>query len=308
VKTALLEKRQGRADAAIARLRRVLRRDPAMTEAHTLLGSSLLEAGQSAAAAAAFKAALALDSEHRGATFNLALAYKHMGRLDATEAGFERGRALDPRDGKPRWQLADIWMQRGQLDRAHRLLVDSLQLPVDQAAFLLKLAECLIEMKQLDEAKTRVHAALALRPRLPRAHYDLALIHEAVGDQTAAEQAYAQELELNPSTWQAAYNLGQLLLRGGRAAEAARQFEAVVATNAAFSGGYLYLAKARFDAGDLAAAKRAADQGLARSPAPALEVFGRYLLADVYSRTGRADASEREADAARRLEAEMRSR
>jgi tetratricopeptide (TPR) repeat protein len=108
--------------------------------------------------------------------------------------------------------------------------------------------------------------------------------------------------------WQAAYNLGQLLLRAGRTAEAAQQFEAVVATNAEFAGGYIYLAKARLDGGDLAAAKRAADQGLARRPAPSLEVFGRYLLADVYSRSGRAEASDREADAARRLEAELRLR
>lgn len=303
VKTALLEKRLGKSDEAIGRLRRVLQRDDKMIEGHTLLGSLLLGAGSATTAVTAFQRALALDAEHRGATFNLALAYKQLGQLASAEAGFERLRRLDSRDGKPRWHLADIWMQQGESERAHTLLVESLALPVDQPAFLLKLAECLIEMKRFDEATTPLQAALALRPRLPRAHYDLGLIHEARGDTVAAERAYTQELTFNPSTWAAAYNLGQILARSGRAQEAGERFRQVVAVNPDFAGGYLYLAKSHLDSGDLAAAAAAAVQGLVRRPGPPLEAFGRYLLADVYSRLGRPGDARREAMRARAIEA-----
>jgi tetratricopeptide (TPR) repeat protein len=179
-----------------------------------------------------------------------------------------------------------------------------LALPVDQPAFLLKLGECLIEMKRFDEAWRRIEQARALRPRLPRAHYDLGLILEARGDVEAAERAYAQELAANPSTWPAAYNLGQLLQRRGRTREAAVRFAEVTTVRPAFAGGYLHLAKTRLDLGDLDGAESAVHDGLKRRPTRPLEAFGRYLLADIYNRSGRPVDADREVSRARRLEAQ----
>lgn len=295
LKNALTDRRMGRADDALRRLGAVLKQDQEMVEGHSLLGSVLLDTGKLDEAANAFRRALALDPEHRGATFNLALTYKTMGRLEEAEAGFARARTLDPRDGKPLWHLADIWMQRGELARARALLEESLTLQVDRASFHLKLGECLIEAGEYDVAERELQRALEARPHVPRAHYGLALIHEHRGHTEAAERAYERELALHPNDWAAAYNLGQLLLRQRRAEDAAKRLTDVTRLNPAFAGGHLHLGKARLETNDLEGAERAAREGLARHPDPTLRAFGHFLLADIYSRQGRTVEAEHEA-------------
>jgi arylsulfatase A-like enzyme/tetratricopeptide (TPR) repeat protein len=304
LKAALLDKQERRFGEAAARLDRILADDPAMLEAHAVLGSVHLDAGRPADAVASFRRALDLDPDHRGAVFNLALAYLRLGRLADAEVGFERARTLDPRDGKPRWQLADLWMQRGEHERARHLLVESLELKVDRPAFLVKLAECLIELRRWDEAEARLDDVLRLRPRMPRAHYDLGLVHEARGDRQAATTAYARELELHPDMWAAAYNLGQLLLATGDAAAAETALATVTRVNPALAAGHLYLARARLERGNLDGALAAVEAGLRRRPPPRLEAFGRYVLADVLHRRGQPAESARQLERAERLEAQ----
>jgi arylsulfatase A-like enzyme/tetratricopeptide (TPR) repeat protein len=303
LKAALLDREERRWSDAAARLTRVLAEDPEMIEAHSVLGGVWLDAGRPAEAVAALRSALAIDPEHRGAVFNLALAYLHLGQTSDAEVGFARARELDPRDGKPRWQLADLWMQRGEYERARSLLVESLALKVDRPAFLLKLAECLIELDRPREAVAHLDEVIRLRPRMPRAHYDLGLALEALGDTTAARAAYVAERERHPDAWAAAYNLGRLLLSAGEIEEAAREFGVVVDRNPEFSGGHLHLARVHLDQGDLSGALAEAREGLRRQPPARLEAFGRYLLADIYAQQGRADAAAREAARAARLEA-----
>jgi arylsulfatase A-like enzyme/Flp pilus assembly protein TadD len=302
IKESLGLSRAGREENARQTLRRVLAEDPGIVQAHVLLGSLELRAGRPREAERAFRAALALDGSDASAAFNLALAYKDQGRLGEAESGFERARTLDPRDGKPRWHLADIWMRRGELDRARILLEESLSLPVDRPSFLLKLGECLIELARLDEAEARLGQALAARPNLARAHYGLGLVHEARGDLKSARAAYEAELASSPSTWAAAFNLGKLLLRDGRAADARERLRHVVQANPEFAGGHVYLAKALLDVGDLPGAERSARAGLRLTREDALTSFGHWLLADALTRQGRLAAARREAASAERLE------
>jgi tetratricopeptide (TPR) repeat protein len=306
IKDSLGLSRAGRLDQARETLRGVLAEDPAIAQAHLLLGSMELRAGRPRDAERAFQAALALDDANPSAAFNLALAYKEQGRMSDAEAGFERARTLDPRDGKPRWHLADIWMRRGDLERARSLLEETLSLPVDRPAFLLKLGECLIEMSRLDESEARLKEALAERPQLARAHYDLGLVQEARGQPAAARAAYEAELAAHPSNWSAAFNLGKLLIRDGRVAEAADRLQAVVRMNPHFAGGYLYLAKALLDAGDLMGAERAAGTGLDLARGEPIAALGHWILADVRGRQGRSAEAQQHARQAADLEAAHR--
>jgi predicted Zn-dependent protease len=79
-------------------------------------------------------------------------------------------------------------------------------------------------------------------------------------------------------------------------------FRASVDANPSFAAGYLYLAKALLDAGDLKASEAAALQGLAVGPDPQVRPLGHYVLADVYSRTGRPREAAEQAALGRRLE------
>jgi predicted Zn-dependent protease len=109
-------------------------------------------------------------------------------------------------------------------------------------------------------------------------------------------------VDVHEDAYRASFNLGKLLLRSGRAREAAEAFRTTVEIRPQFGTGHLYLAKALLDAGDLAAAEEAAHRGLDLAPEPGVTPLGHFVLADVYSRLGRPREAEREAAAGRRLQ------
>jgi len=292
----------GHLELAIAKVETALESDPGIVEAHMLLGNFLAKSKRYDDAIAAYRKALALDAEHQGALFSLALAYKSLGRMKDAEAGFERARQLDPRATKPLWQLADLWMQAGQLDRAEGALKEALTRKVDRPSFLLKLAECQIEMKRYDEATASLREVVAAKPDLPLAHYDLALVHEARGDLQKAMAEYEAELQRHPRTFRASFNLAKLLLQAGRTEPAIARFRETIEANPEFGTGYLYLAKAYLDAGKLREAEEAARRGLGAKPEKKVTPLGHYVLADVYTRLGRPREAAREVAAARKLE------
>ena len=133
-------------------------------------------------------------------------------------------------------------------------------------------------------------------------HYDLGLIHEARGEPVKAMAEYEAEIARNAKTYRAQFNLAKLLNAAGRTADAARHFELAVEANPEFGNGYLYLAKARLDLGDLGGAETAAVKGMGLKPDAEIAPLGHYILADVYSRQGRANDAAREEAAGRKLE------
>lgn len=291
----------GNVEDGIAKVREVLAADPEVIEAYTMLGNMHTKAGRVAEAIDAYKRALAVDPEHEGAAWSLALAYRRAGKLDEAHAGFERVLHLNPRGAKPLYQMADLAMRRGEFARAAELLEKGLTLDGDRAAFLVKLGEARIELKQYDAAQLALQEAIKTKGDQAMAHYNLALVHEARGDEQAAAAAYRAESTVNPKLYQPHFNLARLLSRAGRQAEAAAEFRAAVDNNPAFGTGWLYLAKALLDTGDLERAEQAALRGLETAPDAAILPLGHYVLADVYARQGR------ERDAARQVAAGQRA-
>jgi choline-sulfatase len=292
----------GNLDAGIAKVRQVLAADPAVIEAHTMLGNMHTKAGRTADAIAAYKQALAIDPEHEGAAWSLALAYRQAGQLDEAQAGFERVLQLNPRGAKSLYQMADLAMRRREFARAVEWLEKGLTLDGDRAAFLVKLGEARIELRQFDAAQANLQEAIKTKGDQAMAHYNLALVHEARGDFAAAAAAYQAEIAASPALYQPHFNLAKILQRGNRQAEALTHFRAAVDRNASFGTGWLYLAKALLDAGDLKGAESAALRGLQSAPDPAMLPLGHYVLADVYARLGRNADSARHAAAGQRAE------
>ena len=303
LKLAAQDSVDGRIDEGIEKVRRALAEDPDIVEGYTMLGNLETKAQRLDAAVRAYQHALTLDSEHQGAAFSLALAYKQMGRLDAAQAGFERARALDPKSGKADWQIADILMQRGEHDKAAPVLEAALRdKKVDRPSFLIKLAEADIGRQRYDEAEHQLRDAIASRPDAAMAHYDLGLIAEARSDPNRAIAEYEAECRRPKASYRASFNLAKLLSAAGRTQEAVVHFRNAVAANPEFGTGYLYLAKALLDAGDLAASEEAARKGIASNPDREVAPLGHYVLADVYTRMGRGREAAEQLAAGRRLE------
>ena len=292
----------GRLDEAVAKVQTVLKEDHEVVEAYVILGNLYTKNHRLDAAIGAYQQALTLDDRHENAAFALALAYKQSEKLDAAEAGFERVLQMNPRSTKAQWQLADIWMRRGNYKGAEKALTTALASNVDRAPFLLKLAESQIQLGQHDEAEKNLREALKQKPDLVMAHYDLGVLFEARGDTAKAADAYETELKAHPTVYQAHFNLGKILSRIGRAGDAAKHFRAAVDANPSFGAGYLYLAKALLDSGDLREAEAAALKGLGSNAAQDVRPLGHYVLADVYTRTGRERDAARQVALGRRLE------
>jgi predicted Zn-dependent protease len=88
----------------------------------------------------------------------------------------------------------------------------------------------------------------------------------------------------------------------GRLPEAVTRFREAVSSNPDFGTGYLYLAKALLDEDDLEGARDAARRGLGSKPEASVAPLGHYVLADVFTRQGRAGEAAREVALARKLE------
>ncbi len=292
----------GRYDEAAAKVQRALADDPEIIDAHSQLGNIYSKAGRHAEAVQAYRNALALDHEHAQSTFNLALAYRALGRVDDAVLGFERSQQLEPRSGRAHFQLGDIYMQRGEAAMAAEVLQRGLSLDIDRPPFLVKLGEAYLTLQRHDEAEKVLKEAVALRADVPRGHYNLALVREQRGDEAGARGAYEAEVAANPKNYGAQFNLGKRLLTERRLPEATARLRAAVEAKPDFAEGYLYLAKALLDGGDLAGATAAAKKGLTLAPEPTIAPLGHYVLADVYSREGRENEAAREVALAQRLE------
>jgi tetratricopeptide (TPR) repeat protein len=303
LKLAAQDSVNGDLDAGIAKVHRALEADPEIVEGYTMLGNLHSKAKRFDEAVKAYQQALALDAEHQGAAFSLALAYKQLGRLADAEAGFERVRALDPKSGKTDWQIADIQMQRGHHDVAASVLEAALKdKKVDRPSFLIKLAEAEIEQRRYVDAERHLREVLAARPDAALVHYDLGLIAEAQGDMQRAMAEYELEVRRASPSYRASFNFAKLLSKAGRSQEAVVQFRNAVGANPQFAAGYLYLGKALLDTGDLAASEDAVRRGMASNPDRDVAPLAHYVLADVYTRQGREKDARRESELGQKLE------
>jgi tetratricopeptide (TPR) repeat protein len=79
--------------------------------------------------------------------------------------------------------------------------------------------------REYARARPAFEAALALDPDLPRAHNALGVIEAETGRPEAAIERWQATVRLDPRDFDALFNLGLLLRKQGRAAEARACFE-----------------------------------------------------------------------------------
>ena len=271
-----------------------------------LLGNFYKKPKRPQDAIAAYRDALARDSEHQNALFSLALAYKDEGRLDEARVGFERAR--DARSAErqgARGSSPTCGCARATSARAEAIITDALERKVDEHRLLLKLGESRIEAKRFDEAERALKAALEKKPGLALAHFDLGLVYEGQGQIDKAIESYEAELATNPKAYRAAFNAAKLLqksgrsTRGGRALPQGGRDRADLRDRPALSR-----ARRCWTPAISAAPSSGRATGLTNNPEPRMAPLGHYVLADVYERQGRAADARREVEAGKHRAAE----
>lgn len=197
---------------------RALKLQPGLAGAHNNLGNALLALGQPADALAAFDAALALQPGLSAALGNRGRALLALGRpADAAQA-FEQAIRVRPGEAGLRVHAATAWTAAGRPAEAVARLREAVQLAPAQAEPRFALGNLLLETGDPAGAAQAWEGVLALDAGHAEAACNLALLRPQRGE-AVLKAALATGLAGERLAAVLA-NLGGLLLRQGRAAEA----------------------------------------------------------------------------------------
>ena len=278
----------GDEDAAAAELRAALSEDDGLLDAHQLLGTITLLAGDPEPAIGHFQSALALDPEHRQSLLGLANAYRELGRIDEAVVGYRRLLEVAGQDAKATMALARIHVDRGELSEAEQVLTAAAEGREPPAVVANKLGEVMALLGRSGEAEAKFRQAISSNPELGEAHFNLAVLLDESGRMEDAVTAYRQAAELRTRDHRPRFNLGRLYGRQGRADLQIEAYRGAVEAAPDFSVGYFHLAKALMDHGrDLEEAETFVRRGLEDEPAGRDGALGYFVLADILNRLGR---------------------
>lgn len=293
-------------EAAERKIRTILDQDPSVLEARYLLGYLLAKQKRYEEAIKEFQRALEVDPEYYEAIFGLAMAYKESNQLEAAIHGFKRLLDLDPKDTKPYIHLADIYQDMGKNELALEMIKAAVEIDPESRFLRNRLGAIYLALGKLDEAEREIRQALSQERSQPllNAHFNLALLHEARGEMELAIEAYRKEQQTCPYNWRPDFNLGLLFFRRKDLVAAEKEFRSCLEKNDQYAPAYLFLAKIIMDKGEnLIEAERLALKAFNLKPDLPTQIFGHFLLADIYHRLHQPEKANLHLQKARHLEA-----
>jgi tetratricopeptide (TPR) repeat protein len=183
---AFLQREAGDLSHAIGSLEKALALVPDEAGTAALLGGYLNEAGRAKEALALLGPYAARKDPDLDVLIAQGVAYAHLGQPDAALRAFARVRELDATNTLALVNEASVHVASGDAARARAAL----------------------------------EAALALNPRVARAHNGLGVLAAEAGRADEAIAHWTQAIALEPKEYDTLFNLGALLVRTGRAPEA----------------------------------------------------------------------------------------
>jgi Tfp pilus assembly protein PilF len=169
------------------------------------------------------------EPELPAAHVNLGTVLERLGRTDEALAAYAEALRLDPGHDVARLNLAALHMARGAPAEAERLYREAIDSDPQAAEPHARLAALVERRGDLEGALTEYRRAVALDPDLAWARNNLGYLLERRGDADGALEQYRAAATSHPDYIVARLNLANLLLARGKVAEAAGEFERVLA-------------------------------------------------------------------------------
>ena len=229
---ALSDLRRGEVERATATMAALVRERPDAPVFQATYARALGDAGRTADALAAYRAALRKWPQDTMILHGLAVAARKAGRRDEAMTAELAVVAIDPTDAAPHNGIGLLFAQVG-------LFAD---------------------------ARAALQRAVTLDPTAISYRINLGNVELTGGDTTAAEASYREALRLDAGSLDAANGLALLMVQTGRAAAAIPLLERVLAASPDFYEAWLNLGKARQATGDRARAADACRRVLAAPP------------------------------------------
>ncbi|HOW84649.1 MAG TPA: sulfatase-like hydrolase/transferase [Candidatus Aminicenantes bacterium] len=273
-----LLKARGRADEALAVLRRAVERFPERESFKVRLGVDLIESGRTAEAGDYCRRFAAESPEAAAAHVLLGDAEDLLGRPDEALSSYERAAALEPRNPALRSKIAAVWIEKGDLAKAQAILagLESSQAVVDSTDFqeaMSGLGHAFLAAGRTDEGLGVFRKATVLSPRSPAVWLNLGGACFALGDYAAALENFEKSVALDPGFALGWSNIGQVHLAGlvagngpGEAEAALANFEKAIGLEPRLAVAWNGRASVRLAQGRPAEAVRDYEQALRLDP------------------------------------------
>jgi tetratricopeptide (TPR) repeat protein/SAM-dependent methyltransferase len=225
------------------------------------------QAGALAEAERRYRHILSLYPDHADSLHNLGLVALQSG--NAVSAADLIGQAIrrNNRVGEYHYNIALAWRALGRMDRVTTHLQRAIELRPDHAQAHLNLGNVRREQGRLADAAACYQRALAVSPN-SAAHFNLANVLSELGRFDAAADSYRHALALDPNHAEAHQRLGAALMAQGNGGEAIAHFEAAIALRPDLAGGYEGLSAACLSVGKPDLAVHAIGRGLELHDAP----------------------------------------
>lgn len=178
--------------------------------AHGNLGSSHAEVGQTPAALASYRRALAIQADYTAARLNLGSSLLNMGNLEAAEAELRQISADDPSRAQALSSLGLVMARKGQLSQAVAYFQQSLSLRPD-ATTCVNLGLAAVQAGQWQLAADSYSRAVELQPDHIEALFCLGMLHAGRGNQDEALSWYQKAVATAPEHVPSLNNLAWLL-------------------------------------------------------------------------------------------------
>ena len=171
-------------------LGRVLEQMPNHPETHYVLGLTFMRQGEDARAVEELQKTLSLVPENSQAHFNLAKVYLKMGKredADREQKIFTKLWDRQAADRNAEGTARDLFLAgdyAGALKEYDRLL----EITPDNGRYQLGRAQCFLKTGKSDEALAALEKAVVLDPKLPDAHYHLAVLYQQRGEEAKSQR------------------------------------------------------------------------------------------------------------------------
>ena len=273
----------------------VVQADPNIVDAHLVAGSAFANLQQYEKGLDELFKVLAARPDHTMALATIGTAYEGMGNLREAERWYLKVLQVEKDHGYTIVKLANLYRRLNEPEKADayqsRAMTpaqDSLGTSEDARARSRQYAvqaEMNFGADRFAEAERDLKAAIALTPRDPDLHFNLAQVYEKTRDVPNAILNYQKETEVSPSNFGAHLNLGLLQLQGGRVDDAASSFQRLLKLKPGDPKASFLLAESyNLLNTNLEEALRLTRQGLAQMPE---NKRGYALMAELQKKLGR---------------------
>ncbi len=219
-------------DEAGREFRRVVELRPADHDAHFFLGLVALRQGRWSDAVDALRVAAEKGGGRASVLHNLGVALEQLGRLNEAEAAFAEAVARAGQDWRSVLGWGVVALKRGKgpeaierLDRAKQLAEGGV--PPNALWYWARSLAAIVAGREA-EALPVAEEGLSRFPHSASLRNNVAVLCEKRGEFERAEQVLTAALEDDASLPQLSKNLGDLLYRSGRAAEAVQAYQRAV--------------------------------------------------------------------------------